>query len=70
MKLTMMAMTTTMATGDDNDNGNGMTGDGATGYNDITRAMGDNDYDDDYGNGAAGDEVDDDGDDTDYGNRQ
>ena len=36
----------------------------------TTRAMGDNDYDDDYGNGAAGDEVDDDGDDTNYGNRQ
>ena len=32
--LTMMAMTTTMATGDDNDDGDGVTGDDATGYDD------------------------------------
>ena len=32
-KLTMMATTTTMATGDNNDNGDGATGDCATGYN-------------------------------------
>ena len=31
-KLTMMATTTTMATGDDNDDGNSATGEGATGY--------------------------------------
>ena len=31
-KLTMMATTTTMATGDDNNNGDGAMGDGATGY--------------------------------------
>ena len=31
-KLTMMATTTTMATGDDNYDGDGATGDGATGY--------------------------------------
>ena len=31
-KLTMMATTTTMAMGDDNNDGDGATGDGATGY--------------------------------------
>ena len=31
-KLTMMATTTTMATGDDNDDGDGAMGDGTTGY--------------------------------------
>ena len=30
----MMATTTTMATGNDEDDGDGATGDGATGYND------------------------------------
>ncbi len=49
----------TMATGDDNDDGNGATGSGAMGYDD-----------DDDGDGATGDEVDDDGDDDDYGNRR
>jgi hypothetical protein len=35
MKLTMMEMTTTMATGgDDENNGDGVTGNGATGYED------------------------------------
>ena len=33
-KLTMMATTMTMAMGDDNDDGNGATCDGATGYED------------------------------------
>ncbi len=33
-KLTMMVMTTTMAMGDNDDNGGGATGDGATGYDD------------------------------------
>ena len=32
MKLTMMATTMTLATGDDDDNGCGATGDDATGY--------------------------------------
>jgi hypothetical protein len=32
-KLTMMTMTKTMAKGDDDDNGNGATGDVAKGYN-------------------------------------
>jgi hypothetical protein len=31
-KLTMMATTKTMAAGDNDDDGNGATGDGATGY--------------------------------------
>ena len=31
-KLTMMATTTTMATGDDNNDGDGAMGDSATGY--------------------------------------
>ena len=34
MKLTMMSTTTTMATGDNNDNGKGATGNDATGYDD------------------------------------
>jgi hypothetical protein len=53
----MMATTTTMVTGDNEDDGDGATGSGATGYDD-----------DDDGDGATGDKVDDDGDDDDYGN--
>ena len=34
MKLTMMATTTTMATGDNNNNGEGATGDNTMGHND------------------------------------
>jgi hypothetical protein len=34
MKLTMMAMITTMATGNKDDDGDGATGNGATGYDD------------------------------------
>ena len=33
-KLMMMATTMTMATGNDDDDGNGVTGDGAMGYHD------------------------------------
>ncbi len=33
-KLTMMAMPTTMATGDDDDDGDSATGNGTTGYDD------------------------------------
>jgi len=33
-KLTMMAMTTTMVTSDDKDDGDGATGDSTTGYDD------------------------------------
>jgi len=33
-KLTMMATTRTMATGDDDDGGKGVMGDGTTGYDD------------------------------------
>ena len=47
-KLTMMAMTTTMATGDDNGNGNGATGNDD---DDGDSTTGD---DDDNGDGATG----------------
>ena len=40
MKLTIMAMTTTMVTGGDDDDGNAATGNGAMGYNDDDNVNG------------------------------
>jgi hypothetical protein len=67
-KLTMMATTTTMATGDDKDDGEGATGDGATGYevdddgDDATGYNDDDNDDNDDGDGATGYDDDNDGD--------
>jgi hypothetical protein len=52
-----MAMTKTMTTGEEDDDGDNATGSAATGYDD-----------DEDGDGVTGDEVDDDSDDDDYGN--
>ena len=71
--MTMMATTTTMATGDnddDNDDGDGATGDGATARRDTmttTMATGDDNDDDDNGDDNDNGDGDDNGDSDDDG---